>query len=376
MSSLLPAPEPPDLVEGALGHFDHSNWVKAALKALDQGTVHSGGGQVSGQLTVEQLTVDDPGSDDSFLSLSGARTRGLQGKNAAGILRWRLILGDATAESGASSGSLFSLLSYSDTGAQMHQVLKADRASGLVEVKGSPTAAKGVATKEYVDDSVPIGLIAPYGGSVAPAGWHMCNGTAHGSAALEAIIGSPNTPDLSGKFIVGTGTGYTPGSTGGVASVTLTPAQTATKGHGHTGAANAVDINHTHQINPPLTWSSDINQNHQHNVIVGGGDHNHPSSYASQNLINIDAAGSGFDVLSRTADWISGGGHAHSGWSDPANQGHAHSVDIGQFGSGWMDQNNPHSHTVTVNPTVDANAAAPIDNRPPYYALIYIIKKV
>lgn len=37
MSSLLPTPEPADPVEGQTGHFEHTNWVKRALKALDQG---------------------------------------------------------------------------------------------------------------------------------------------------------------------------------------------------------------------------------------------------------------------------------------------------------------------------------------------------
>lgn len=45
-----------------------------------------------------------------------------------------------------------------------------------------------------VTPSTPIGTIVMYGGTVAPAGWHLCNGTAHGSTALQAVIGSANTP--------------------------------------------------------------------------------------------------------------------------------------------------------------------------------------
>lgn len=380
MASLLPVPEPPDPVEGALGHFEHSNWVKAALKALDEGTVHSTGGTVTGVLNADTLTVNDPASEDAFINLVGDRDSALQGKTAAGSLRWRMTLGDGTIEGGGNSGSLFELLAYSDAGAQLHQVLKAARSDGLLEVKGSPTAAKGIATKEYVDAQTPIGLIAPYGGSVAPAGWHICNGTAHGSAALQAIIGSPNTPNLTGLFIIGAGTGMNPGTTGGVASNTLTPAQTATKGHGHAVSANAETQEHTHVVDPPLTWSSDINQNHQHYVNLGGGGHGHNSAYGNNwqgSTQDQNPAGTDYGPVGNAPGQLhqttTAGDHGHAGWSDPANQGHAHYVDIGAFASGGRSAT--HTHIIQLTATTDANATAPIENRPPFYALVYIIKK-
>lgn len=46
MSSLLPTPEPADPVEGEPGHFEHTNWVKAALKALDRGLLRRPAGPV------------------------------------------------------------------------------------------------------------------------------------------------------------------------------------------------------------------------------------------------------------------------------------------------------------------------------------------
>lgn len=381
MASLLPTPYPPDPVEGQLGHFEHSNWVKASLIALDGGTVHNEGGLITGHLVVEQMTIDDPASANAFLNLQGAGPVAVQGKNASSVLRWRLVLGDATAESGADSGSLFQLLAYDDLGVQKHQVLKAARSDGLLEVKANPTAALGVATKQYVDQSMPLGAIIAYGGSTAPAGWHLCNGTAHGSSALQTLIGSANTPDLSGRFIVGSGTGYNPGSTGGVTSHTLTPAQTATKAHGHTASSGTESVDHAHIADPPLTWSSDWNQNHQHYVSVGDGGHGHESSYANnwqgstmeQNPPGTDYAPIG-QSPSNFGKTTTPGNHGHAGWSDPANQGHAHNIDIGAFWTGG--RNNAHSHTVSVTPVAEANATASIENRPPYYALVYIIKKV
>ena len=163
-TSLLPGPEPADPVEGALGHFEHSNWVKAALKALDQGTVHSVNGTVTGVFNADIITVNDPNTENANVNLVGNGELSLRGANSAGALRWRLALGDNTAEGGGNSGSLFGLFAYDDAGAQLHQVLKAARSNGLLEVKGSPTAAKGIATKEYVDNAMPIGAIVAYGG--------------------------------------------------------------------------------------------------------------------------------------------------------------------------------------------------------------------
>ena len=56
-----------------------------------------------------------------------------------------------------------------------------------------------------IDSSIPVGVIMAWGGTVAPSGWHLCNGTPHGSPELQHIIGSPNAPDLRDRFIVGAG---------------------------------------------------------------------------------------------------------------------------------------------------------------------------
>jgi len=53
------------------------------------------------------------------------------------------------------------------------------------------------------------GFIVMWAGDIAdiPAGWHLCNGTL-------------GTPDLRNKFIVGAGSTYVPGDTGGQDSQT------------------------------------------------------------------------------------------------------------------------------------------------------------
>ena len=44
--SVLPTPWPADPVEGETGHFEHTNWVKASLIALDDGMIPKPGGSV------------------------------------------------------------------------------------------------------------------------------------------------------------------------------------------------------------------------------------------------------------------------------------------------------------------------------------------
>lgn len=57
------------------------------------------------------------------------------------------------------------------------------------------------------NNGVPTGSIMPYIGTVAPAGWALCNGTALPTTATEliAMVGA-NAPNLQGMFLRGTGT--------------------------------------------------------------------------------------------------------------------------------------------------------------------------
>jgi microcystin-dependent protein len=366
MSSLLPTPEPPDPVEGALGHFDHSNWVKASLKALDEGTVHSAGGTVSGVLNAETLTVNDPASEDAFVDLVGNRNLAVRGKTAAGVLRWRLNLGDGTAEGGGNSGTLFSLLAYSDAGALLHTVLKAARTDGLLEVKGSPTSAKGIATKEYVDNAMPIGAIIEYGGNTAPPGWHLCNGTAHGSAALQAIIGSPNAPDLTDLFIVGAGGTYPPHSKGGAATVTLTAAQSGLVGHTHAAGSGNNSVGHTHN---GATGSMNRNWAHAHGMD-GAGAYQPPGYLSDYIRMGDDPSGNAYGFLSQTTKLITPpavGAHTHNIYATDTN--HEHGFTTG-------GESAVHNHIISITAAAAAAAAQAHENLPPYYALVRIIKKV
>lgn len=160
----------------------------------------------------------------------------------------------------------------------------------------------GYTAEEIISAGSPSGVIGIWSGSEAaiPSGWYLCNG-------------SNGTPDLRGRFVVGAGSHYAKGATGGTDTVTTTAAITIS---GH--ALTAAEI--------PLHGHGSITDNY---------------GYAA-----------------------SGGGNFSSG-SPPALPGtlEEHSKYTGYAGSGTA-----HSHTASFAGTVNK------DKRQPYYALCWIQK--
>lgn len=106
--------------------------------------------------------------------------------------------------------------------------------AGTTTLSGNPVSALQAATKQYVDNTVaggfPSGGIIMWSGSVAsiPSGWLLCNGTS-------------GTPDLRDRFIVGAGSTYAVGATGGSADAIVVS-------HTHTGTTNTSG-SHQHTSN-------------------------------------------------------------------------------------------------------------------------------
>jgi hypothetical protein len=181
---------------------------------------------------------------------------------------------------------------------------------GTLAVTGAVTAASPsvsddstrLATTAFVRDIVPAGIIAMWSGLVAniPSGWVLCNG-------------SNGTPDLRDRFIVGAGSTYSPGATGGSTAASTTSSNGA---HTHTGTTGGHELTvaempaHTHTYRGA--------------TITGGGS-------------DPDGSGTTFET----------------GDTSSAGSGDAHTHTISSDGA--------HTHTVTT----------PL---PPFYALCFIQK--
>lgn len=195
---------------------------------------------------------------------------------------------------------------------------------------------------------LPPGIIVPYWGTVAPAGWRVCDGT-------------NGTPDLRGRFLMGARPGLPVGTTLGIETHALF---TTTEGdHLHTtdvqgwhahGAWTDVQGWHTHggaTAGHVLTTSQ--LPAHSHGLAVWAG-----SGVAGGGLNSFAGNGSG---SVRTDPTGSNEAHAH-GISGDGN--HAHN--IGMNGSG------DHAHNVNA---AGAHAHSLVfDNRPPSAVVLWIMK--
>ncbi len=153
--------------------------------------------------------------------------------------------------------------------------------------------------KALFDIVMPSGLICMWSGSEVPKGWYLCDGT-------------NGTPDLRNRFIVGAGSNYTIGNTGGSDKVTVTKNQLPA---------------------------------HTHNIKIHG-------DVSEYNTNKCDSDGTG-----DTHGYVLG---THGGTSKLCIPGEDYNTqDL--------------SYDFTIETMANSGGEA-IENRPPYYALAYIMK--
>ena len=165
--------------------------------------------------------------------------------------------------------------------------------------------------------------------SSIPDRWALCNGT-------------NGTPDLRDRFIVGAGSGYAPGNTGGQNTVTLTVNQIPA--HGHTGSAAANGVHsHTGSTNQQgshsHTGSTTVNGSHSHSITVY-----QTNRYTRGDNTALDRSDTS------TGSTGSAGDHNHS-LNINNNGDHTHNLNINDGGS--------HTHNVTVTNTGGGQGCTP-----------------
>jgi len=218
------------------------------------------------------------------------------------------------------------------TGSQIKTFVKdalaASDITGLTSTAAELNILDGVTvtTNDLNTRLMPSGGIIIWSGSSAsiPSGWYLCNG-------------ANGTPDLRDRFVVGAGTTYAVGATGGQNTITTVPAHTHAVGN----LANASNGAHTHT-----------------GTTASGGDHNHLGAASSGNNGNTAKypsslnTGNVYQGLNSAITWMgSSGNHTHTFTTDSGG-----------------------AHTHTISGDVASSGNASVDVRPPYYALCYIMK--
>ncbi len=162
---------------------------------------------------------------------------------------------------------------------------------------------------------VPQGLIAMWSGSSIPPGWALCDGT-------------QGTPDLRARFIVGAGGGYNVNDVGGTNEVTLNQSQTPLKSHSHFLS---------------LSTTSDGSHSHFTEGSSAGNLANRYRYYSGGSSVDIHKSPDNNDKDWRgTVHTNTTGNHTHSVYGNTNNSG--------------------------------SSSATPHENRPPYFALAFIMK--
>ncbi len=152
--------------------------------------------------------------------------------------------------------------------------------------------------------SVPVGTISAFAGPACPANW-------------QAVT------ELQGRMIMGAGSGYTVGQTGGAATVTLTEAQLPS---------------HSHVVDPPST-STNSAGNHTHDLRISN---SRESPTTTSQVPTGSPSGGGVTVYTNDNAMHSAGNHNHS-------------VNIPSFNSGSAGSGQAH------------------ENLPPYRAYLFCI---
>ena len=245
---------------------------------------------------------------------------------------------------------------FSGSGASLTSLNASNLQSGTVAVARIPNLNANKITAGTIADArlsnsslFVTGMIMMYNGSTAPSGWAICNG-------------QNGTPDLRDRFIVGTGSSYNLGNTGGANSVTLTATQMPNHAHAFSGSAS-----HSHTINNH-THSFSGSNSHRHGYAFGTAQGTPiGNNYNSSGITNVtDRGGITEQQQSGSPQYPN-----HHGYT--AETGQTTISISGNTGNPSNTGTNTQTVTISGN-TNQQGGGASHENRPPYYALMFIMK--
>lgn len=184
----------------------------------------------------------------------------------------------------------------------------------ILRVNGNIDAINKGKMREQGFDLLPSGSIMMWNSASPPPGWTLCNGVPQ-TNPITGLTFTP--PNLMEQFIVGVGSSYGIGDNGGT-----------------------ISSDHTHQV--ILQTNIDTNNG------TADGTHKHKGTTGTSS--------SSLNTCTTAATSSFGAG---------STNGHTHLY--------TTDLDGAHKHTITF-PEFTSGAASNTENRPPYYALVYIMK--
>ena len=302
----------------------------------------------------QKITIAESDSNDDFPITFSTAPGQSGGNNLLSDNQFTYNASSNTVTAGTFSGSGASLTSLNASNLQSGTVataripnLNASKITAgtladarIPNLNASKITAGTLADARLSDSSLFVtGMIIMYQGNTAPSGWGLCDGQG-------------GRPDLRNRFVVGAGDAYNLNATGGSNSVTLSTANLPSHNHSFSGSSGNNNIGSHNHSSGGLTGSTNNQGSHAHSLqIANGSDDNDSDDRRSETYFQSQ-------TLQFSGAINSAGGHSHSisisgstGNTNLGNHNHSISGTIGNTGSGTGHE-----------------------NRPPYYALCYIMK--
>lgn len=282
--------------------FTQGSGTTVTIATSDTAVIYCNGGGTSAGV----VNLTDHFAMNS-VKITGGAVSGVSLSSSAATVTGGSVNGTPVGNTTASTGAFTTLAASSTTTLSGTTILSGQVGLGGTSygTSGQVLTSQGAGTAPAWANSFPSGGIILWSGAIGaiPAGWLLCDGTS-------------GTPDLRDRFVVGAGSTYTVGATGGSATVTLDATQIPAHTHSFSGTTSS-DGAHTH------TTSFTYFANYTPDAFTSGLS-TYVRGFGTAENLTTSSAGAHTHTLSGTTGSI-GGGLAH-------------------------------------------------ENRPPYYALAYIMK--